>query len=166
MPDEAPYPSRRPWTLWLISLVMLLVGVYNLLLALDNLRRAGYYRDLGVSYPPLLRAATALAWGVGFLALGIGLVRRRWQARRWAWVLVSNYGLFHVLWLIMFARSDFGRGRIAFEAILTAAIVVLVAWVMRWRRVRRAFEPRTGMVRRSLQSGDGGQVPLSESLER
>jgi hypothetical protein len=160
MPDEPRYPSRRPWALWLIGLIMILVGVYDLLLALDNVRRAGYYRDLGVSYPPMLRAATALAWGVGFVALGIGLVRRRRGARRWAWVLVSNYGLFHVLWLIVFARSDFGRGRIAFEAALTAVIVVLVAWVMRWRQVRRAFEPRTEVVRRSLQAGDGGQVPL------
>jgi hypothetical protein len=160
MPDEPPYPSRKPWTLWLIGLIVILIGVYNLLLALDNVRRAGYYRDLGVSYPPLLRAATALAWGAGFLALGIGLVRRRRRARRWAWVVVSNYGLFHVLWLIVFARSDFGRGRIAFEAVLTAALVVLAAWVMRWRQVRREFEPRAGMVRRSLRTGDGGEAPV------
>lgn len=160
MPDEAPYPSRRPWTLWLIGLIMMLVGVYNLLLALDHVRRAGHYRDLGVSYPPLLRAVTALAWGVGFLALGIGLVRRRWRARRWAWVLVSNYGLFHVLWLIVFARSDYGRGRIAFEAVLTAAIVMLVVWVMRWRRVSRVFELRAGMVHHSSRTEDREQAPL------
>jgi uncharacterized SAM-binding protein YcdF (DUF218 family) len=145
MPDETPYPSRRPWTLWLIGLIMILVGGYNLLLALDNVRRAGYYRDLGVSYPPLLRATTALAWGLGFVALGIALVRRHQRARRWTWVLVSNYGAFHVLWLIVFARSGFGRDRITFEAALAAATVVLAAWVMRWRRVRRAFEPRTGL---------------------
>jgi hypothetical protein len=144
MPDEPLYPSRRPWTLWLIGLIVILVGGYNLLLALDNVRRAGYYRDLGVSYPPLLRAATALAWGVGFVALGIGLVRRHRRARRWTWLLVSNYGAFHVLWLIVFARSDFGRDRIAFQAVLAAVTVVLVVWVMRWQQVRRAFEPRAG----------------------
>jgi hypothetical protein len=159
MPDESLGASRRPWTLWLIDLIMILIGVYNLLLALDSVRRAGYYRDLGVSYPPLLRASTALAWAVGFLALGIGLARRRRSARRWAWVLVSNYGLFHVLWLIVFARSDFGRERITFEAVLTAAIVVLAVWAMRWQRVRRAFEPRAGLSLPSLPTGDGQQTP-------
>jgi len=144
MLDESPALPRRSWTLWLFGLILILVGVYNLLLALDNVCRAGYYRDLGVSYPPLLRAATALAWGVGFLALGIAWWQRRWRARHWTWVVVSNYGLFHVLWLIVFARSDFGRGRIAFQVVLVVTIGVLLAWVMRWRRVRQAFEPRAG----------------------
>ena len=73
-------------------------------------------------------------------ALAVGLARRRAWARRWILVILSNYGAFGVLWLVIFARSDFDRGRIAFQAALTALLIALAAWVMRWRRVRRAFD--------------------------
>ncbi len=117
------------------------IGLYNLLLAADQARRADHWRALGVSYPPLLRAGLALAWGVLFAALAWGLVRRRPWARRWILLIVSNYGVFGVLWLIGFAASDFGRERVAFQAVLTAGLIGLLAWMLRWRRVRSAFEP-------------------------
>lgn len=134
--QQAP---RRPWSLWIFSLILAGIGTYNLLLAFEHVVRAGEYRALGVSYPPLLRAILALGWGVALLALGVGLVRRSRRARRWTLALLSNYGAFGVLWMIVFAQSDFARGRIAFQAILTAALVLLAAWVLRWRRVRVAF---------------------------
>ena len=140
MPSSEHTP-RWPWSLWLFSLIMVLISVYNLLLAFDHVRHAAYYRDLGVSYPPLLRAAFALVWGVVFLMFGIGMARRKPCARRWLLILLSNYGLFGVLWLMVFARSDFGRGRIAFHAVLTAVLIVLAAWIMRWRRMRWPFQP-------------------------
>jgi hypothetical protein len=131
---------RRPWLVWGFSLIVILIGVCNLLLALDEVRHAGEYRDLGVSYPPLLRAAFALAWGMAFAAFGIGLARRQLWARRWLLVLVSNYGGFSVLWLVVYAKSDFSRDRIAFQVVVAAGLVGVVAWITRWRRVRRAFE--------------------------
>jgi hypothetical protein len=134
---------NRPWTLWAFGLIVILIGVYNLLLALDQALNAGDYRDLGVSYPPLLRAVLALGWGVAFGVFGAGLIWRRQWARRWILVLVSNYGAFGVLWLVVYAESDFSRDRIVFQAVITAALVGLVAWVKRWRRVRRAFETRS-----------------------
>jgi hypothetical protein len=121
--------------------VMGLIGLYNVLLAADQARHAGPLRTLGVSYPQLLRAALALAWGAAFAALTWGWVRRRRWARRWILPIASNYGAFSVLWLIGFAASDFGRERAAFQAALTAALVGLLAWMLRWRRVRSAFEP-------------------------
>lgn len=133
--------TKRPWTLWTLSLIILLVGAYNGWLALDHALNAAHYRDLGVSYPPLLRAGTALGWSAALLALGAGLARRRAWARRWLVIVLSNYGAFGVLWLVVYAESDFSRGRIAFQAALTALLLGLVAWIMRWRRVRAAFEP-------------------------
>ena len=53
---------------------------------------------------------------------------------------LSNYGAFSVLWSIGFARADFARQRIAFQAMLVVLLVGVAAWVMRWRRVRAAFE--------------------------
>jgi len=119
---------------------VLLVGAANLALALDHALHAGRYRELGVSYPPLLRAAFALGWAALLLALGLGLARRRRWARRWIVLALSNYGMFSVLWSIGFARADFARQRIAFQVVLVVVLVGMAAWVMRWRHVRAAFE--------------------------
>lgn len=138
MPDRDGPP--RPWTLWALSLLIAALGVATLALALDHLRAAAPYRALGVSYPPLLRAALALGWGGGVLALAIGLARRRRWAWRWALPLLSNYGACGVLWMSVYARSSFDRGRIAFQAVLTLILLALLAWVLRWRRIRAPFE--------------------------
>jgi len=136
-----PRHTRRPWTLWGLSLIIAALGIINVALALDHTLNAGHYRDLGVSYPPLLRAALALGWGAGLLACGWGLLRRQRWARRWLLVVVSNYAAFNVLWMVAFARSDFSRGRWAFQATLAVGLVAVLGWVMRWRRIRVAFEP-------------------------
>ncbi len=139
MSRQATYLERRPWLLWALSLVIAAIGAINVLLAWDHVARAGHYRDLGVSYPPLLRAGFALLWGVLFVVFGVGLARRRCWARRWILVLASNYGAFGVLWMIVFAASDFARGRIVFQAALTAGLIALLAWLLRWRRIRCRF---------------------------
>lgn len=118
----------------------MLTGVINLWLAWDHVVRAGDYRDLGVSYPPLLRAVFALGWGVTLLLFGAGLARRRRWARRWILLVISNYGVFGVLWMVVFAASDFGRERIGFQAVLTVVLVALLAWFLRLRRVACRFE--------------------------
>jgi hypothetical protein len=131
---------RRPWLVWGLSLIALLTALYNLLLALDQAINAGEYRALGVSYPPLLRSALALVWGIGFVAVGIGLARRQPWARRGLFVLVSNYGVYGVLWIVVYARSDFSRDRLPFQIAVTAGLIAAVAWITRWRRIRRAFK--------------------------
>jgi hypothetical protein len=140
MTERYHITPRRPWLLWTLSLIALLVAALNLRLALDQAVNAGEYRALGVSYPPLLRSALALAWGIGFAAVGIGLARRQAWARRGLLVLVSNYGAFGVLWLVVYAQSDFSRDRLPFQLAVTAALIAAVAWITRWQRVRRAFK--------------------------
>ncbi|MBN1566028.1 MAG: hypothetical protein JXA10_19470 [Anaerolineae bacterium] len=135
-----PDSSSRSWALWTFALIITLTGGYNLLLAWDQARHAGDYRDLGVSYPPLMRAGFALFWGIIFLRFGLGLARRQQWARRWIVVVVSNYGAFSVLWLIVYAASDFGRDQIPFRAVLAVGVTLLTALIMRWGRMRQAFE--------------------------
>jgi hypothetical protein len=131
---------RHPWLVWGLSLIALLTALYNLLLALDQAINAGEYRALGISYPPLLRSVLALAWGIGFAAVGIGLARRQSWARRGLLILVSNYGAFGVLWIVVYARSDFSRDRLPFQIAVTAGVIAAVAWITHWWRVRRAFK--------------------------
>jgi hypothetical protein len=133
-------PPRHPWTLWTFCLIILLIGGYNMLLAFDHLSHADVYRDLGVSYPPLLRAGLALGWGAALLGIGGGLARRRRWARRWILIVLSNYSAFNVLWMIVYTESGYSRERVPFVAITLAGLVLVAAWIMRWRRVRRAFD--------------------------
>jgi hypothetical protein len=56
-------------------------------------------------------------------------------------IILSNYGAFGVLWLLIYAQSDFSQGRIVFQAVLTTGLIALVGWIMTWRRIRRSFEP-------------------------
>lgn len=136
--DASP---RRPWTLWLFSLLIAGIGLANLALAVDHVRRADHLRALGVAYPPLVRAGLAALWGAALVWTAWRLARRAPRARRLVLVVISNYGAFGVLWLLIFARSDYAQGRVAFRAALTAALIGLVWLALRWRRIRRAFEP-------------------------
>jgi hypothetical protein len=140
MSNVPPTRAPRPWIVWVFSAIVAAIAAINVGLAWDHVAHADAYRALGVSYPPLLRAGFALIWAVVLGALAVGLARRRAWARRWILIILSNYGAFGVLWLVIYARSDFDRGRIAFQAALTALLIVLAAWMMRWRRVRRAFD--------------------------
>jgi hypothetical protein len=88
----------------------------------------------------LLRAGFALVWGALFVGFGVALARRRAWARRWILLLASNYGAFGVLWMIVFAASDFARGRVLFQAALTLVLLALLALLLRWRRIRCRFE--------------------------
>ncbi|WP_162909469.1 hypothetical protein [Aggregatilinea lenta] len=134
-------PVRRPWSLWAFSLIVAAMGGYNLALALDHVRHADAYRALAISYPPLLRAVLALVWAGLLLALAVGMAGRRRWARRWSLMLLSNYGAFGVLWMVVFARTDFARGRIGFQAAATVLLLVLAGLALRTRRIRTAFTP-------------------------
>jgi hypothetical protein len=140
MSDLSERLPRRPRSLWILCLIVALIGVINGYLALDQARHAGHYRDLGVSYPPLLRATLALVWGVALLTVAAGLFWRQPWARRWALIVLCNYGAFTVLWLVIYARSDFARERLPFQIALTVALVGLAGWVLHWRRIRAAFD--------------------------
>jgi CHASE2 domain-containing sensor protein len=122
-----------------LTLLLLGISVINLWLALDHALHAGHYRTLGVSYPPLLRALLALIWGLAWGAAGIALLRHTRHARRWILLVASNYGVFSVLWLSVFAESDAARTRVPFIAALTAICIALLAWVTSWKRLREPW---------------------------
>lgn len=131
--------TRRPRLLWLFALVLATIGVANLALALDHLRHAERYQALGVSYPPLLRAGWGALWAAVFLALAAGLIGRRSWAHRWTVLAVSNYAALSVLWLVGFARADFARHSLPFQALWAGVLAAGAWWIMRRRDVRAVF---------------------------
>lgn len=135
MSNTRTHSAPRPWTLWGIALLLTGMGALNLWLALDHTLHAGDYRALGISYPPLLRASLALLWGLAWGVAGIALLRRTPHSRRWILLVASNYSVFSVLWLSVFAESDAARARVPFVAVLAAGSVVALAWVLSWRRI-------------------------------
>lgn len=151
-----PRPAHRPWSLWAFSLIIAGIGAYNLALAIDHTRHAADYRALDISYPPLLRAALAVVWAVLLLGLAVALACRRTWARRWTLVILSNYGAFGVLWMLLFARTDFARGRIGFQAVVTVLLLVLAGAALRWRRIRAVFTAAPRPEREGLDPASPG----------
>lgn len=93
---------------------------------------AAYVSTLGVSYPPLLRIVTALGWIMVFGTLALGMVRGRPGVRRQVAPLLTLYGAWSVSWLLVFARSEYAHGRIAFQGTLTV-VLLLPFWWLHWR---------------------------------
>ncbi len=93
-------------------------------------------KDVVVSYPAWLRAGTSLLWAIGFAALAVGLLRRSAFGLKWFAPLLTVYGGWEVLWLAVFARADFDRGRIGFQLALTG-LVLAVIWALRLRQINR-----------------------------
>ncbi len=139
--DETSEKVRRcPLTLGLFVVIIGCVAVVNARLAWDHVRHADTYRALGLSYSPWLRALFATGWSAMFGAFSVGLFRRRAWARRWLVILVSNYGAFSVLWLIVYAQADFARDQIPFRAAVAVSAAALTAWFMRRNCIRQSFE--------------------------
>lgn len=85
--------------------------------------------DVTPSYPPIVRAITAGVWAI---AWGWAALRRPLTLKMVA-PLLTAYGMWSVLWLLIFVRSDYDRGRVAFQAAFTVLLLIPV-WAAYWRR--------------------------------
>ena len=132
---------RRPRRLIAVTLVLGAIGVVEVAQALRTAQNADLYRALGVSFPVHADAALSLSWGLAFLAVSWGVWRRRTWARRAVFILLPAFGVFSVVWLALYARSDYDVGRLPFLALVTAGGVLLILWTLTQRGVRAAFQP-------------------------
>ncbi len=118
--------------------VLILIALVNGIEAAQTLLDASAQYALTVSYSPVVRVAASVFWMTLCLRSAYELIRRSAHAIVRSALLLTAYGGWGVLWLILFARSDYDRGRIVFQAAMTVLLLIPV-WVTGWRnRVGRS----------------------------
>lgn len=129
--------KRRPR--WLIAVFAALAAV-NLIGLVAAIRDVPTYRQLNLPFPAVLIPANNGLWVVVFGAVAVGLFRRqRWAVRHFA-SLVTAYAMIRLGWLALFAASDYDRGRLAFQATITA-LALIPFWGLWWRLNRPSGPP-------------------------
>jgi hypothetical protein len=142
--DDSP-TRRRPWSVTIFSLLVLLLGSgVNLVRADWALRQANALADLplSTSMPMGLLAATSLAWGVAFAICSYGLWRLLYWARIATLVIVTLYHV--IIWFnhIVFDRSAYARQVLPF-AIVNSLVVLVAVWVfLNWPSIRPLYSDR------------------------
>jgi hypothetical protein len=129
--QAADRPFRVPW--WLLVVILALITA-NGIDAFATLTRLPDYQQIGVPVSPLVKGAAAAAWAVVLLGLLLGLIRHRPAAFVWAAPLLTIHAVTGLLWEIIFVRSDYGRGRLVFAALLTVIVLAPVWWTTARKR--------------------------------
>src|SRR5689334_3363569 len=93
------------------------------------------YAALQLPFPAAFRVVIAGGWGVVLAVLLLRLLHYDRKALNWTAPILTLYALTGLLWLIMFARADYDRGRIGFQTVL-AVVTLLPVW-LNWLIRRR-----------------------------
>ena len=113
-----------PWSRY----VLIVLTAVNGLLAFQTLNTFSAQTAPGIAYPPLLRVMSAVLWTGLFAWLTVGMFRRSARILRFIAPILSVYGLWAFLSLLAFARADFDRGRVLFQAVFTLIALIPFWW--------------------------------------
>jgi hypothetical protein len=125
-PDQAERTLRAPWWLYIALIGLIGAKAIELVVTLSS-------NPDGLPFLPIVRVIFAGGWLVALLVIGVALWRRQRCAFRWIVPLLNLYALTHVLWQLLFFRSDFDRGRLPFQIVISA-LLVLPLWAIGWQR--------------------------------
>ena len=89
--DRPPAHKRRPLTVTLLLLVVLIIAVMNIIRIEASLRYWKTLSDIGVSPGPLYILLTGLFWSIAFLGLFVGLWLGHPRSRIAGLILVPLY---------------------------------------------------------------------------
>jgi hypothetical protein len=106
------------------------LGAWHVLTALPALR------ELTIQIPLVVLLGLPLAWCVALAALSIGLLLKDRRAVRLFAPMLSLYALSR-LSVALLAQSDYDRGRLGAQALLTALWIAVIYWYT-WRSHRQA----------------------------
>lgn len=130
---------RRPRLVLLLALAMFALAAYNLAGVVGGVQRYTVLRDLPLTVPPAYLIVSRAGWALAFAGVGAGL----WRVRRWArWgallalALYLGQGWFDRL---AWAQSDYARTSAPFHLALHLLALALLAGMLWWRPIRRAF---------------------------
>jgi tryptophan-rich sensory protein len=119
--------QQRP-PLWITAILVLLIlaSLYSLggTLASDQ-----HYESLDLPFSSTARIALSLVWLLSFAALLIGALLNKRLTFALIAPLLTIYGVFNLIWSIRFVQSDYGRGALGFQALITIALLVPIWWL-------------------------------------
>lgn len=114
---------------WLLAIILALI-VANMMEVVGTLATAPDYAALSIPFPASLRVVIAGGWAIALAVLLISLLGHNQRAVAWTAPMLTLYALTGLVWLILFARSDYDRGRMGFQIAL-AIVTLLPVWLVR-----------------------------------
>jgi hypothetical protein len=123
-------------TRWLLIEILTVLALVNTAAALQTAQSIPAQLALGVSFPPGARLAVNIGWTVLFVILVLRLWQHPRVTIRFVPPVLTLYGVINILWLVLFARSNFDRGRIGFQAVATVLLLLPLWWICRDRPVQ------------------------------
>jgi len=128
---------RAPLWLYVALLFLIILNGYTIF---GTPALIGDYAALSVPFSPFVRIGVALVWIALFAVMLIGLFTKRHLAYRAVALLLTAYGLFNIIWDVIFARSDYTRGAFGFQIVITALVLIPIWWLavrrgwLAWKR--------------------------------
>jgi hypothetical protein len=130
---------KRSTSLTWFALWVFALGGYSLARAWVLLRQWSVLVELGASVSPLVIGWSVL-WGVGLIAAGAGLWRRREWGRRLALVCIPLYYLCGLVNQFVFVRSEFWRNRDLAMVVVAIAVNTFTLWFLNRKGTRQQFK--------------------------
>ena len=130
---------KRPLSVTLLAVAVLLLAAWNAGQALTAAHQLSFMQSQGVGVPGKLLIVTGAAWAIGFLIAAFGL----WRLKAWGrhWLLIASVAYLLQIWIERFTLE-----RSFYEALTRPAdlVVSLCAisgiWVFLFLpKIRRAF---------------------------
>lgn len=128
---------------WL-RLFIAVLAILNLYTAIGTVAESRQLQTFDLPFSLIARIVFAGFWTILLLWLLIGVWRRDQRALFWIGPVVTLYALAGLVWMFLFTRADYDRGRLGFQVAVTVVVLTPIWWVS----VRR------GWLRRIIQSAD------------
>ncbi len=119
------HPLKAPR--WLLAIILALIAA-NLIEVIGILALTSSYAALQVPFSTAVRVTIAGGWDIVLTVLLVNLLRHNRRAVAWAAPILTLYSLTGLVWFIVFARSDYDRGRIGFQIVL-AVVTLIPIWL-------------------------------------
>lgn len=121
-------PVRPRWLLLIIGLLFLA----KVIQAVGVLTNAAQLATLPLPVPAIVSLTFSGSWAITLAYLGIDLMRRRRWAFTWIGPLLTAYVLAELTWQVSLFRSDYDRGRLLFQVVISLMALLPIWWVV-WR---------------------------------